>query len=149
MKAILFQKTGSTSQIEIGEIPLPGTLKANEVRLKFLAGSLNHLDLWVLKGLPRMKYRFPHICGADFCGEVIETKSKKFKLREKVLLYPAESQGKDLNGKKCPENFCEDFGIRGENAPGVFAEEIIVSDRYLVKMPKHLKPEEAASLPLV
>ncbi|MDB5038558.1 MAG: alcohol dehydrogenase [Bacteriovoracaceae bacterium] len=149
MKAVYFQKTGSISNLEWGDFPKREKIKPGEVRLKFLAGSLNHLDLWVLKGLPRVRYTFPHLCGADLCGEVIESKSKKFKLKEKVLLYPGTSLGKDSLGRPCPENLCDDFKIRGENAPGVFAEEIVASDRYLIKAPKHLTSIEAASIPLV
>jgi NADPH:quinone reductase-like Zn-dependent oxidoreductase len=142
MKAVAFKKTGDISNLEIIEIERPGRLKRGEVRLQFLAGSLNHLDLWVLQGLPRIQYSFPHLCGADICGRVIESKSPRFKVGDTVLVYPAEGSGS-------PENLSEDFKIRGENAPGVFCEELVVSDRYLIRSPRHLTPEEAASLPLV
>jgi NADPH:quinone reductase-like Zn-dependent oxidoreductase len=148
MQAILYRKTGSIDDIEIADVETPGKLKAGEVRLKFLAGSLNHLDLWVLKGLPRVRYLFPHIIGADLCAKVVESKSKKFKVGSRVILYPAESQGKDAKGKSKPENLCEDFKIRGENTSGVFSEEIVVHERYVFLAPKHLSDSEAAALPL-
>ncbi|MBN8554813.1 MAG: zinc-binding dehydrogenase [Deltaproteobacteria bacterium] len=149
MKAILIQKTGSVDNIEVSDLPQPGKLKSGEVRLKFLAGSLNHLDLWVLKGLPRVTYQFPHILGADLCAEVLESKSKKFKRGQRVVLYPAKSQGKELNGKPAPENLCSDFHIRGENTSGVFAEETIAHKKFIFLAPKHLSNAEAAAMPLV
>ena len=149
MKAILIHKTGSLDHIEVGDLPSPGKLKIGEVRLKFLAGSLNHLDLWVLKGLPRVTYHFPHILGADLCGEIIESKSKKFKCGQRVVLYPAKSQGKDIHRKPAPENLCSDFHIRGENTAGVFAEEVVAHEKFVFLAPKHLSTAEAAAIPLV
>lgn len=148
MKAILFKKTGSIDHLEIGTLPHTKTLKQNQVRLQFIAGSLNHLDLWVLKGLPRVQYEFPHLCGADLCARVFETRSPNFRVGDRVILYPAESSGKDTRGHSRPEHLCEDFRIRGENAPGVFCEEVVVDDRYVLSAPEHLTDAESAALPL-
>jgi NADPH:quinone reductase-like Zn-dependent oxidoreductase len=148
MKAILFRKTGSISDLEVANIPNQKGLKQNQVRLQFIAGALNHLDLWVLKGLPRVKYEFPHLCGADLCARVFESRSAHFRVGDRVILYPAESSGQNARGQYQPENLCEDFRIRGENAPGVFCEEIVVDDRYLLLAPEHLSDHEAAALPL-
>lgn len=148
MKAILFQKTGGIEHLEVGAIEHPPALKKNQVRLQFIAGGLNHLDLWVIKGLPRVKYEFPHICGADICARVFESRSALFKVGDRVVVYPAESSGRSGTGIARPENLCEDFRIRGENAPGVFCEEIVVDDRYVFHVPEHLTDHEAAGLPL-
>lgn len=141
MKAIGFEATGGPEQIRILTLPSPA-LEDGDVRLRFLSGSLNHLDLWVLKGLPRVKYQFPHICGADLCGEVVESKSPLFQMGDRVLAYPAEAS-------EAPENLSRDFRIRGENMRGVFSEEIVLPAKYLRRMPTHLNVAEAAALPLV
>jgi len=151
MKAIFFEQTGAIEHIRCGEL---ASLKKvppqeNEILIRFRAGSLNHLDLWVLRGLPSVKYTFPHIVGSDFCGEVVESKSSKFKVGDRVLVYPATSSGKKKNGKPTPENLCEDFRIRGENAPGIFCEQITISDRFVFHAPEHLNDSEAAAVPLV
>lgn len=147
MKALYFNQTGSVDYLTYGDINLTNSLLKGQVKIKFLAGSLNHLDLWVIKGLPRVKYLFPHIAGADLCGQVIESKSSQFKPGDRVVIYPAKSSGIQ-NGCITPENLCSDFKIRGENTPGVFCEEIIVEDKYCLPAPPHLSPEEAACLPL-
>lgn len=150
MKAAYFQKTGDLSAIQWAELDLPRvSLKEGELRLKFLAGSLNHLDLWVIKGLPNLRYQFPHIAGADVCAEVIETRSTRFKEGDQVILYPAVGSGKDKAGRPVPENLSRDFSIRGESFPGVFCEEIVENEKYVFAKPAHLKIEEAAALPLV
>jgi len=147
MKAIGFDQTGSISNIEVLEIPAPEKLKDGEVRLKFISGSLNHLDLWVIKGLPHIKYQFPHIAGSDFCGEITESRSEKFKVGDRVLVYPGGNSGAD-NREYLPENLRDDFLIRGENSPGVLREELVEPEKYLVKAPEHLSDAQAGALPL-
>ena len=155
MKAVGFNQTGSVSNIELLEIPAPENLsraeprelKDGEVRLKFVSGSLNHLDLWLIKGLPHIKYQFPHIAGSDFCGKVIESRSEKFKVGDRVLVYPGGNSGAD-NREYLPENLRDDFLIRGENAPGVLREELVEQELYLVKAPQHLSDAQAGAIPL-
>lgn len=147
MKAIGFKQTGSVSNIQILDIPVPEKLKDDEVRLKFISGSLNHLDVWVIKGLPHIKYQFPHIAGSDFCGKVIESRSEKFKVGDRVLVYPGGNSGTDAR-ENLPENMRDDFLIRGENCHGVFREELVEPEKYLVKTPEHLSNEQAGALPL-
>ncbi len=147
MKVVGFNQTGPVSNIEVLEIPAPDKLKDGEVRLKFISGSLNHLDLWVIKGLPHIKYQFPHIAGSDFCGKVIENRSEKFKVGERVLVYPGGNAGTDSRDY-LPENLRDDFLIRGENCHGVFREELVEPEKYLVKAPVHLSDVQAGALPL-
>lgn len=141
MKAIAYEQTGAIDHLKLIDIP-PPQHQAGHVRLKFRAGSLNHLDLWVLKGLPRVTYSFPHIVGADFCGEVLDPRSSRFKKGDRVIVYPGEAGS-------APENLQPDFKIRGENTAGVFAEEISVAENYVFLAPQHLTDNEAAALPLV
>src|SRR5262249_32590930 len=49
------------------DLPEPGP---REVRGRVRAVALNHLDLWVRKGLPNLKLEYPHRLGSDFVGEV-------------------------------------------------------------------------------
>jgi len=147
MKAIGFNQPGSVSNIEVLKIPAPEKLQDGEVRLKFISGSLNHLDVWVIKGLPHIKYQFPHIAGSDFCGKVIESRSKKFKVGDRVLVYPGGNAGMDTR-THLPENLRDDYLIRGENCHGVFREELVEPEKYLFKAPEHLSDEQAGALPL-
>lgn len=147
MRALGFSKTGSASNIEVLDVPAPGELKEGEVRLKFLSGSLNHLDVWVIKGLPSVKYQFPHIAGSDFCGKVIESRSEYFKPGDRVLVYPGGNSGAD-NRMHLPENLRDDYQIRGENSPGIFREEIVEPEKFLFPAPRHLSDAQGGALPL-
>ena len=132
MKAVGFNRTGSVSDIEALEVSPQKELHDGEVRLELISGSLNHLDLWVIKGLPHLKYQFPHIAGSDFCGKVIESRSERFKIGERVLVYPGGNSGSDKR-EYLPENLRDDFLIRGENSPGVLREELVEAEKYLVQ----------------
>jgi NADPH:quinone reductase-like Zn-dependent oxidoreductase len=50
-----------------GSLPDP-TPAADEVRIKVVASALNHMDLWVTRGMP--KPPLPHIPGCDTTGIV-------------------------------------------------------------------------------
>jgi len=147
MKVIGFKQTGSVSNIEVLDVPAPRKLQDGEVRLQFISGSLNHLDVWVIKGLPHLKYQFPHIAGSDFCGKVIESRSEHFKPGERVLVYPGGNSGTDSR-EYLPENLRDDYLIRGENCHGVFREEIVEPEKYLFHVPEHLTDAQAGALPL-
>jgi NADPH:quinone reductase-like Zn-dependent oxidoreductase len=68
MKAAITQEIGGPEVIRFADVrdPEPGP---GEVRIRVRATSLNHLDMWVRRGLPGGP-TFPHIGGADAAGEV-------------------------------------------------------------------------------
>ncbi|TVQ78044.1 MAG: hypothetical protein EA369_07990 [Bradymonadales bacterium] len=145
MKAVFFTETGSVDKIRYESLDLDeADLKEGEVRLKLLAGGLNHLDLWVIRGLPHLKMKFPHIAGADICAKVVETRSSKFLLGDRVLAYPAWTSRLGLGN----ENLQKDFAVRGEAVSGLFQESLVLHEKELVFCPEHLSDEEGAALPL-
>ena len=68
MVAAVFRENGGPEVVSVEEVdrpePAPG-----EARIRVEAASLNHLDLWVRRGLP-IEIPMPHIGGADFAGTV-------------------------------------------------------------------------------
>src|SRR5579859_6267770 len=74
------------------ELPDPGP---REVRVRVRAVALNHLDLWVRRGLPHLKLENPHRLGSDIAGEVeaLGPGARGHKVGDKVVVNPGLSCG--------------------------------------------------------
>lgn len=68
MRAVRFAEYGGPEVLTLDDvtIPEPGP---GEVRIRVLATALNHLDLWVRRGLP-IEITMPHVGGSDLAGVV-------------------------------------------------------------------------------
>ena len=69
MRAAVFSEFGGPEVVEVREdVPVrePGP---GEVRLRVEAAAMNHLDLWIRRGLP-IETPMPHIGGSDIAGAV-------------------------------------------------------------------------------
>ncbi len=69
MKAVRIHEFGGPEVLKYEDAPDP-ELRKDHVLIRIRACALNHLDLWVRKGLPGVK--LPHILGSDIAGEVAE-----------------------------------------------------------------------------
>jgi len=149
MRAVFFREPGDISKLEYTytDIPKPGP---NEVLIKVKACSLNHLDLWNLKGMPGIKITMPHIPGCDIAGEIAETGSrvKKFPNRP-VIIAPGISCRKCLHCKAGWDSLCEHYQIIGFQTNGGFAEYVAVPKQNVISVSRHSSFEEWASIPLV
>ena len=69
MRAVTYREHGGLEVIEVGELPTlePGP---GQVRVKVAACAMNHLDVWVRRGIPGVKLEMPHIPGADIAGTI-------------------------------------------------------------------------------
>src|SRR5690625_2876265 len=70
MRAAIYDEYGGPEVLRVGEVekPTPGE---GEVLVRVRAVALNHLDIWVRRGLP-IELELPHIGGSDIAGEVAE-----------------------------------------------------------------------------
>lgn len=150
MKAIVFEKHGAPEVLHYTDAPTP-TIRPSEVLVKVKACALNHLDLWVRKGLPGVPIPLPHIPGSDVAGEVAEVGADVSTARpgQKVVLAPGVTCG------KCPacisgqDNRCRSFTNLGYMIDGGCAEFVKVPEVNCIPYPENLTWEQAASIPLV
>ncbi|MCG6963646.1 MAG: zinc-binding dehydrogenase [Acidobacteria bacterium] len=149
MKALYFEEHGLTDQLRLGDRPRPEP-GAGEVRVRLRAAALNHLDLFVLGGLPGIPVALPHIGGADGAGEVEALGSgvDGVAVGDEVIFDPGLSCGACESCLKGEQSLCVRYGILGEHADGTFAEAVVVPAVSLAKRPEHLSWEESAALPL-
>jgi NADPH:quinone reductase-like Zn-dependent oxidoreductase len=135
MKAVRIHEDGGPEVLRYEDAPDPEA-GPGEVLIALRAASLNHLDLWVRKGLPSV--RKPRILGADGAGVVAALGEGVEGLEpgERVVINP----GLEHDGK---------ITIVGEHTEGTHAELIAVPAANVHPLPESLSFEEAAAFPLV
>ena len=132
MKAIRIHEDGGPEVLRYEDAPDPEP-KDGEVLIRLRAASLNHLDVWVRKGLPSVPK--PRILGADGAGTV-EVAGNGFDAGQRVVINPGVIE----NGR---------MHVVGEAMDGTHAELIAVPARNVYAIPDELSFEEAAAFPLV
>jgi NADPH:quinone reductase-like Zn-dependent oxidoreductase len=132
------------------DLPDPGP---REVRLRVRAVALNHLDLWVRKGLPNLTLEYPHRLGADVVGELDAlgpgARTGTLKVGDRVVVNPGLSCGvceRCLSGQ---DHFCRKYAILGEHTQGGYARHMVVPDANLLPYPGDLPFAQVAAVPLV
>ena len=126
MKAIRIHEDGGPEVLRYEDAPDPEP-GPGEVLVSLRAASLNHLDLWIRKGLPSVPK--PRILGADGAGIREDT-------GEAVVINPGLEHGDRIL-------------VVGEHMDGTHAELVAVPEANVYPLPDGLSFEEAASFPLV
>ena len=150
MKAILVREHGGTDKLEKTEVPDP-ELQSGEAIVRVRAVALNHLDIWVRRGVPGHKFPLPIIPGAEVCGviDAIGPNAQGWKPGDEVLVAPGYSCGLCVACLSGNDPLCHnEHGIFGETRNGGCAEKIAVPVRNLLHKPQGLSFAEAAALPL-
>lgn len=149
MRAVWMESRGGPEVLRYGEMAAPA-VEAGQVRVAVKAVALNHLDIWVRKGVASPKLPLPHILGSDVAG-VVETVGagvEGLAPGDAVVLNPGVSCGRCercLNGQ---DNLCPQYQILGEHRWGGYAELITVPAANVLPKPANLSWAEAASVPL-
>ena len=149
MKAAIFHENGGPEVVRIEEVarPEPGR---GEVLVEVKAAALNHLDLWVRRGLP-IETTMPHIGGSDIAGVVAELGPEvdDVEVGTRVVVNPTLWCGRCEWCHAGEESMCVRLRILGEHTQGGFAEYVAVPAANLYPIPDDLPFEEAAAVPLV
>lgn len=150
MKAIVFSEHGGPEVLRYTEVPEP-KLGHGEVLVRVRACALNHLDLWVRKGLPGVQIPLPHIPGSDVSGEVARVGEgvTRVKVGQKVVLAPGVSCNTCDDCLAGRDNQCRRYTILGYLIDGGCAEYVRVPEVNALFLPERLSFEEAAAVPLV
>ncbi len=132
MKAVRIHEDGGPDVLRYEDAPdpVPGT---GQVLIELRAASLNHLDVWIRKGLPSVPK--PRILGADGAGVVVS--GDGFAPGDRVVINPGHDLG---NGK---------ISVVGEHSDGTHAELIAVPQEQVYLLPAEIDFEVAAAFPLV
>jgi NADPH:quinone reductase-like Zn-dependent oxidoreductase len=126
MKAIRIHEYGGPEVLRYEDAPDPEAGQG-EVLVRLRAAALNHLDLWIRRGLPSVPK--PRILGADGAGIREDT-------GERVVINPGIEHGERIT-------------VIGEHMDGTHAELVAVPETNVYPLPDELSFEEAAAFPLV
>ncbi|HWC15797.1 MAG TPA: zinc-binding dehydrogenase [Terriglobales bacterium] len=148
MKAIRFHQFGGPEVLEYEDVP-DIRPREDQVLIRVRACALNHLDLWIRKGLPGVK--LPHINGSDVAGEIVEVGSYVSGVKRglRVLLAPMVFCNHCAQCTAGQQSFCREFSVLGYANDGGNADYIAVPEVNVIPIPDSLSYDEAASVPLV
>ena len=150
MKAVAFAEHGGPEVLRYTDVAEP-KISSTEVLVRVRACALNHLDLWVRRGLPGVQIPMPHVPGSDIAGEVAKVGElvTRVKVGQKVLLAPGLSCGQCLACSAGNDNQCRRYTIFGYMVDGGCAEFVRSPEVNVIPIPGELSFEEAAAVPLV
>jgi NADPH:quinone reductase-like Zn-dependent oxidoreductase len=148
MKAVRIHEFGGPEVLKYEDIPEP-ELRQDEVMVRVKACALNHLDLWVRRGLPGIK--LPAILGSDVSGDIVAVGDHVSGLSagQRVLLAPMTFCGHCSMCAAGQENFCSAFTVLGNRTDGGYREYMAVRRDLVIPIPDELTYDEAAAVPLV
>ena len=129
MRALTISSTGSLDSVEFRtDIAPPALAGPGMVRLRMQAAPLNHLDLWTVRGLPKMRIVGPWIIGADGWGVVSEVSEGVTSVTpgDRVVVNSGLSCRNCAYCTAGEQPLCVKFGVLGEHFPGTFADELVV-----------------------
>src|SRR2546423_1306168 len=150
MKAIVFHQHGAPDVLKYEDAPDPA-IRPNEVLVRVKACALNHLDLWMRRGIPGVPIPVPHIPGSDVSGEIAQIGADVTTVRvgQKVVLARGVTCGKCSACVSGQDNRCRQFTNLGYLIDGGCAEFVRAPEVNCLPYPENLSFEEAASIPLV
>ena len=132
MRAVIIPVHGGAEVLRYTEVPTPQP-GPGHVAVRVRAVGLNHLDIFVRRGVPGKHIPLPHISGADIAG---------------VVAAVGADVDERLNGTRVLVNPAVGNRAIGEDLPGGLAEYAVVPAQNLIPLPEHVTFEEAACLPI-
>lgn len=156
MRAITVRPPVAGSKIEqqvvaVTDWPEAAALGPGEALVRTLATALNHLDLWVVRGVPGLELEYPRVGGCDGCG-VIEQVGPGVDaawMGRKVIMngaIPRPSVPRPDDGPG--STLAPEYEVLGEHRNGTNRERFVAPVSALQCVPEHVDAGEAAAFGL-
>ena len=149
MRAVRIHAHGGVEQLKLEEVPVPEA-GPGEVRVQVRASGLNHLDLWVRRGVPGHTFPLPMTPGCDASGIVagVGPGVAGWQDGDEVVVAPGLSCGTCTACVSGEDHLCAGYGILGETRDGTNADYVVVPARNLMPRPQNLDFAASASFSL-
>ncbi len=148
MRAIVIESHGGPESLRVSSVER--TFDPTRAVVQVHAVALNHLDLWVRRGVEGHRFPLPLIPGSEASGiiESLPEDSGGFAVGDEVIVAPGVSCGTCVACSSGNDPLCLSYSILGESEDGGCAEFMSVPVRNLIAKPPGLSFEEAAAIPL-
>ena len=148
MKAAVITHFGGPEVIKLIDLPTPSP-GPGQVLIKVLATMVHRLDHYIRQGDIYTSMPLPHIIGTDAVGEVVERGpgALNYALGDRVIIMPGYPANPAEYGIR-PATAAPSFTLLGQDAPGTYAQYVVLPETWVIADTSGLPPEEAAALPL-
>jgi alcohol dehydrogenase len=132
MKAVVIERQGSVDNLVYRDWPDPD-LRPGDVLVAVKAVGMNHLDIFVRRGMPGFPVKMPFISGGDIAGFIVDKAADVtgWSIGDRVALNPMTPEG-----------------MIGEQIQGGMAERVRVPATRLVRVPESIDYVTAAAVPI-
>lgn len=143
VKKVLGLIINEPGNLELKKFPTSPSLKGDEVKVKLIYGGICGSDIGVFKG------KFAHASypirpGHELLGTIIEVGSDaKYGVGTKIVVQPNSYCGECDLCLKGKTNICRHKQSLGVNTDGGFAEEFVISSKYVLPIPDEMPDERA------
>ena len=151
MKGLTISAHGDLDQLEVrDDLPIPKLRSDGDVRVRIRGAALNHLDLFVVRGLPGVTIAPNWVLGADATGviDAIGDEVRGVNVGDTVVINPGISDRTCEYCRDGEHSLCVRFGILGEHHPGTIAEYVVLPSANVRSIPSSIPFEFAAAFSL-
>ena len=151
MRALTISAHGGLEQLEYRtDVAEPELRAPDDVRVRIRAAALNHLDLFVIEGLPGVVITPSWIMGGDGAGVVEEIGSAVRGIRrgDRVIINPGISDRTCEYCQKGEQSLCVKYRLLGEHLPGTIADYVVVPAANVRIVPDTIPWDAAAAFTL-
>jgi NADPH:quinone reductase-like Zn-dependent oxidoreductase len=151
VRALTISGHGDLDRIEVrDDLPIPEIKSPSDVRVRVRAAALNHLDLFVVAGLPGVTITPPWTMAADACGvvEAVGSAVATVSVGDMVVLNPGLSDRTCAYCAAGEHSLCVKYKLLGEHLPGAAAEFVVVPEHNVGKIDAKSDVTVAAAFPL-
>jgi NADPH:quinone reductase-like Zn-dependent oxidoreductase len=151
LKAFVQTGFGASDVLNLVDIPDPRP-EPDDVVVQVAAAALNRLDVLQRKGPALLPgFSLPHIAGMDIAGTVVEVgpATVGVEVGDRVLVNPSIECGVCAACRAGDDAYCPNKQVLGGNAPGGFAERVVVPHTHVHRIPDSVEFTEASTIPTI
>jgi NADPH:quinone reductase-like Zn-dependent oxidoreductase len=151
VRALTIDAHGELDQLKFrDDVAVPDIAEPDDVRVRVHAAALNHLDLWVVRGVPGVRIAPGWILGSDCSGVVDAVGPAVTSVRagDRVVVNPGVSDRTCEYCRTGDNPLCLRYKILGEHRPGTLADFVVVPAANVLTIPATVPFATAAAFPL-